>query len=91
MEKLFCDEITTAECKEQFGIESSQDLKGDMVFCEDCPDQKENSLDCGYHVCHIMNRICSGEDIEKTLTDDALNQFKAHMMETFMKDFNLPN
>lgn len=59
---------------------------GTMILCENCPVQ-HNEKDCGYHVCHIMDRVCNNMEIEPTLTIEEVLQFKAEMMTNFLKDY----
>lgn len=64
---------------------------GKVVYCEDRPEQDPNSLDCGYLVCYMMNRICSKRKIEKTMVGEELKKFKAHLISTFIRDYQLPH
>lgn len=64
---------------------------GKVVYYQDRPEQANGSLDCGYLVCYMMNRICSKTKIEQTMVGEELKKFKAHLISTFIKDYQLPH
>ncbi|KAL2504849.1 Uncharacterized protein Adt_20470 [Abeliophyllum distichum] len=45
------------------------------------------SVDCGIHVCHVMERLAKNEEIEETMTMKEVRQYKANMVSQFIKDF----
>lgn len=84
---MYQDMYNTKEKRDRIGIESVDELVGQLIFEEKCPEQAKNTVDCGYHICHIMNRICSNTKIEHSLTKEQMSRFKAHMISAFIRGF----
>lgn len=54
---------------------------------KNCPQQDKNGVDCGIHVCHVMDRLCKGQEIEESLSPDELKAFKVEMFKNFTTEY----
>ncbi|KAL2458269.1 Ubiquitin-like protease domain-containing protein [Abeliophyllum distichum] len=68
-------------------VYKEEEFNHPLISYEKCPQQHIGTVDCGIHVCHVMERLAKNEEIEETMTMKEVRQYKANMVSQFIKDF----